>query len=302
MNEVRTYTAAPGKPIPPIAVIAMGTTIDSTGLAVAPRIQVQVAPQRDVAIAEFPGREGVPELVQAQRHHPAGDHEDEHREVGQRPHIVADPVGQRAAQHGQADDGPEDRAGPNRLMQIAGAHATKLPDQQPTLGVPVDRRAACGARRNHAIADHRDLDATQLCGPAGQPAARPAACHAGPQPGQRRRRLDPHPGHVAVEQHRRRRRRPRRAAAARRRPASIRLPRRSRTRSRRESAVPAAPARVAPGGPPDGRPVGDRRGWPACGGAERMPPRRSAARRAAAGSARTRGRRRRRPPPPVAPR
>ena len=32
MNEVRTYTAAPGKPIPPITVIAMGSTIDSTGL------------------------------------------------------------------------------------------------------------------------------------------------------------------------------------------------------------------------------------------------------------------------------
>jgi len=52
-----------------------------------------------------------------------------------------------------------------------------------------------------ATTPSRTTDAAQLCGPAGQPAARPAARHAGTQPRQRCRRLDPHPGHIAVEQH-----------------------------------------------------------------------------------------------------
>ena len=32
MNDVRTHTAPPGSPMPPIAMISTGSTIDSSGL------------------------------------------------------------------------------------------------------------------------------------------------------------------------------------------------------------------------------------------------------------------------------
>ena len=91
------------------------------------RVQGQIAAHRDVVVAESPRGERVGEFMQAERHHPAGDDEDEDADVGQRP----DRVRRKPRQHGtdrrHRDDRQEDRAGSHRLVQRTDVHVTKLP-------------------------------------------------------------------------------------------------------------------------------------------------------------------------------
>ena len=77
-------------------------------------VERQIAAHRDVVVAEPPRGERVAEFVQAERHHPAGDDEDEHADVGQRPVVVGGQPRQRPADRGQRDDAQEDRAGAHR--------------------------------------------------------------------------------------------------------------------------------------------------------------------------------------------
>src|SRR5580693_324538 len=84
---------------------------------------------------------------------------------------------------------------------VPRASRRSSPDEQPTLGIPVDRRPLRRPRRGHTIAFDGYAGAAQLRGSTGQPAARPAAWHARPEAGQCRGRLDPHPVDVAVEKH-----------------------------------------------------------------------------------------------------
>ena len=80
-------------------------------------------------------------IVGAAHWRPAGDHEDEHSGISQRTQVGAVPPSQCAAEHRQADDGKEDRARPHRLVQLTGAHVTKLPT-----GMTVRLLAPRGAR------------------------------------------------------------------------------------------------------------------------------------------------------------
>ena len=51
-------------------------------------------------------------------------------------------VGQPGAENGHTDDGPEDWAGPHRLVQVTGAHATKLPDENTAPDPRASRRSS----------------------------------------------------------------------------------------------------------------------------------------------------------------
>ena len=76
-------------------------------------------------VAEPPCGERVPELVQAQRHDPAGDDENEHPGVGERPGGLACRPCQDAADRGDGHQDQEDRAGTYRLLGRADAHLHK---------------------------------------------------------------------------------------------------------------------------------------------------------------------------------
>ena len=207
----------------------------------------------------------MPELVQAQRHQPARDDEDEHSGVSQRPHARPGRPGQRARRRRSIRSGPRKiglgRTDSCRPLSLTGR---KLPDQQPALDVAVERRPTHRAGRRDTVAHHggagacpagrrgrRSSDAT-----AGRPARRPAG-PAGPAsarstPRRRRRRTA-----------RCRRRPPRRGSLDDSSVGSQRGPaRRSPTRSRRGSAAPDGPCRVAHAGPLGDRPTTGRRGSP----------------------------------------
>ena len=59
IHDVRTYTAPPGRPMPPSAMNSIGRPSDSSGLRVLQRVERQVAAHRDVVVAEPPCGEGV---------------------------------------------------------------------------------------------------------------------------------------------------------------------------------------------------------------------------------------------------
>ena len=165
MNEVRTYTAAPGRPIPPSAMNTIGSSSESSGMGVVPRIQRQVAAHRDVVVAESPGGERVPEFVQAQRHQPAGDHEDEHPGVGQRLHARPGQPGQHTADGRQCRRWPRRSgwAAPTACMP-SDVHSSKLPDQQPAFACAGrTSTGAPGAARRRRRAPPR-----RRCCPAGR--------------------------------------------------------------------------------------------------------------------------------------
>ena len=94
-------------------------------------VQCQVAARLGVVVAEAVRGVGVRELVQAQRHQEAGDDEDEHPDVRERPHGVRGQPRQDSADGGERDDRQEDRAGPHRLVQGADAHESTLPSRLP---------------------------------------------------------------------------------------------------------------------------------------------------------------------------
>ena len=85
----------------------------------------------------------------------------------------------------------------NGLFPAADASAP-----QPTLGVPVERRSPHRPRRRHPVADHQGAVGTELRRPPATHRRRRSGPSArGPQPRHGPRRLDPHTGRLAVEQH-----------------------------------------------------------------------------------------------------
>ena len=135
------------------------------------RVQRQIAAHRDVLLAESPGGDGVAELVQAQRHDPAGDDEDEHTGIRDRRTTGLGHPGKHRADRGHRDDEQEDGAGPHRLVRRTDGHLTKLPARPVTarqLGREFpepsgDLRVAClfqplgHARLAELFEDRRDI-------------------------------------------------------------------------------------------------------------------------------------------------
>ena len=80
------------------------------------RVEGQIAPGLHIVVAEAPRGVGVAELVQAQGHHPPGDHEHEHPGVGQRPGVLGGHPGHDATEGGEPDENQEDRARAHRLV------------------------------------------------------------------------------------------------------------------------------------------------------------------------------------------
>ena len=120
MNDVRTHTAPPGNPMPPSSDEQHRKAQREHRIRVLQRVERQVAAHRDVVVAEPPGGEGMAELVQAQRHDPAGDDEGEHPDVGQRLRLGGGPPGQHAADRGDGHDRQEDGAWSHRLAAPDG--------------------------------------------------------------------------------------------------------------------------------------------------------------------------------------
>ena len=191
--------------MPPSAMNSTGKPERQQRVRVLQRVERQVAADCDVVVAEPPRGEGVRELVQAQRHQPAGDDEDEHPDVGSGRTSSAASHASTPPATVMRHDRQEDRAGPHRLVQRADVHRTKLPSTngQPALGVPIERRASDRPRAGTPSRTTSAAVGAELRGAAGHPAPRPHAADStlARRPGMVGDRLDPHPGHLAVEEH-----------------------------------------------------------------------------------------------------
>src|SRR6202012_832394 len=115
------------------------------------------------------------------------------------PRIVTRQPGQHTADRGQPDQTQKDRAGSYRRTRW-DAHRSKLPDQQPTFDVAVERRPPGRVSGPDAVAYHGYTGAAELDRAAGDPAPRAPAFECGPQPGRVQRRLDTRRRDTAVEQ------------------------------------------------------------------------------------------------------
>jgi len=90
-------------------------------MGVLERVEGQVARCLDTVVAGAVGRVGVAELVQAQRHDPAGQHEHEHAEVcGSGPGSVVAPA-EPPGENSHGDEGQKDGARPYRAAAAAFA-------------------------------------------------------------------------------------------------------------------------------------------------------------------------------------
>ncbi len=91
------------------------------------RVERQVARRLDLVIAGPVGGVGVGELVQAQRHDPAGDDEQEHADVAEPRALPGLRPRQRRAAGAHRDEGEEQRARPHRpaappLVEVVHRH------------------------------------------------------------------------------------------------------------------------------------------------------------------------------------
>jgi hypothetical protein len=91
------------------------------------RVEREIAPRGGVLVTEAERRVGMSELVQAQRHQPAADDEDENADTAGRTGGLRSGPGQHPARGGHGDEREEHRAGAHRLAQRANAHATNVP-------------------------------------------------------------------------------------------------------------------------------------------------------------------------------
>ena len=92
-------------------------------MAVLERVERQVATSLDVGVSMTPRQIGMREFVQAERDHPAGNHEDKNTRAAR------DGTPRRVPSDDSGDDSDrnyaeEDRARPNRRPCCSGSHLT----------------------------------------------------------------------------------------------------------------------------------------------------------------------------------